>query len=185
MKICSGCGKQIPENAVTCSYCGNGFVEEKNSIQLDEAKVEKIQNTAFKIGKGIRVLQGLPFLLIGALMLFGFGSDAIKHILYKGEAKAVYKESVDCILYDGDTYETCDIVYTFNVDGKEYTYINPLVSDNDYDKEIDVIYSKTKPSYNMENMGGPDYVGIMMGLIVFLVGIAVIFGKGEAKVSLK
>ena len=183
MKICSSCGKQIPENAVTCAYCGNGFIEEKPSFQLDEARVERIQKTAGKIGRGINIISGLPFLLIGLLMFFGLGSDAIKYHLYKGEAKATYKESINCVLYDGDDYKTCDNVYSFSVDGKEYTYTDPMIFCDNIDKEIDIIYSKRKPSNNIEKKGSPDYIGAFMGFIIFLVGIAAVFGKGEVSVS--
>lgn len=181
MKICSSCGKQIAGNAVTCSYCGHGFKEEKPPFELNEEKVEK---TVHKIGRGLSIIHGLPFLIIGMIMFFGFGSDALKYYLYKGEAIATYKEKESCVLYDGDIYETCDVVYAFDVNGKEYTYTEILVTMNEsVDKEKNIIYSKMNPSNNIVNKGTPDYIGILMGVACFLAGIAAIFGKGEASVS--
>lgn len=185
MRVCSSCGKQLNDNAVTCSYCGYGFKEEKGVTQLSPANVEKIQEGALKVSRAIGVITGLPFLIIGALMLFGTSSNFANTVRYKGEAKAVYKESIDCVFYEDDNYETCDIVYKFIVDDKEYTYTDELVSEEYFVGEIDVIYSEKNPSKNAKKNSEGDLIGLIIGLIFFVVGFGAVSGKVQVKGSVR
>lgn len=179
MRICEGCGKQLPSNAVTCSHCGHGFNEEKVT-QIDERKVEEftqnMQEKVEKVRKPIMILSGLPFFIIGMLMIFSPIQNYIDKTKHTVDVNAIYKDSINCKM--SDTIEYCDIVYKYEVNSKEYEYTMIYVNSTNVPDEINLLYNEKNPSSAiLEDNKEFDVIQLIMGIIFVLVAIAAMNGK--------
>lgn len=186
MRICSGCGKQLNDNAVTCSYCGYGYKENRGIPQIDQQKVEevtqKIQDASIKVSRVIGIITGIPFVLIGFLIAFGEITNFINSYKYTEEVNGVYKDSVNCEVFDTDEY--CDIVYKYEVNGKEYTYTELSVSESSFAGEKELLYDIDNPSESISKSDSEcNIIFLIMGVIFFFAGLCAILGKGTARVN--